>query len=189
MRAALGIRPDQIVIVFSAKLVPRKDPMSLLRAYELMPDRDRVVVLFLGDGVLRETLEAYARDHGLAGAVFKGFVNQSELPKYYSLSEVFVLPSTYEPRGAVINEAMACGLPVIVTDRCGSIGDIVLEGENAFIYPAGDADALSNAMTKLAGDGTLRERMAARSREIISTWNFARGVAGVREAIGWMTSQ
>ncbi len=189
MRASLGIRPDQIVFVFSAKLVERKDPMSLLRAYELMPGRDRAVVLFLGDGILRETLETYAREHELEGALFAGFVNQSELPKYYGLADVFVLPSTYEPRGAVINEAMACGLPVIVTDRCGSIGDIVLEGENAFIYPAGDAVALANAMTKLAEDDALCERMASRSREIISTWSFARGVAGVREAIGWMTSR
>jgi glycosyltransferase involved in cell wall biosynthesis len=189
MRASLGIQPEQIVFVFSAKLVARKDPMSLLRAYELMPGRDRAVILFLGDGVLREQLEAYAREHGLAGAIFNGFVNQSELPKYYGLADVFVLPSTYEPRGAVINEAMACGLPVIVTDRCGSIGDIVLEGENAFLYPAGDAHALADAMTKLVDDDALRERMAARSREIISTWDFARGVAGVREAIGWMTSR
>lgn len=182
MRESLGIRPDQIVFVFSAKLVERKDPMTLLRAYEQMPDRGRAVVLFLGDGVLREPLESYAREHGLDGVRFAGFVNQSELPKYYGLSDVFVLPSTYEPRGAVINEAMACGLPVIVTDRCGSVGDIVQEGENAFIYPAGDAAALSAFMTQLAEDSVLRQRMAERSRQIIDTWTFARGVEGVKAA-------
>jgi glycosyltransferase involved in cell wall biosynthesis len=183
MRESLGIRPDQTVFVFSAKLVERKDPMTLLRAYEQTPDRDRAVILFLGDGVLRQQLEAYAREHDLAGVRFAGFVNQSELPKYYGLSDVFVLPSTYEPRGAVINEAMACGLPVIVTDRCGSIGDIVLEGENAFIYPAGDAGKLAAAMTRLIDDPSRRAQMAQRSRDIISTWTFARGVAGVKAAL------
>ena len=186
MRERLGIRPDQTVFVFSAKLVERKDPMTLLRAYGQMPDRDRAAILFLGDGILREPLETYARDHGLRHTHFAGFVNQSELPKYYGMSDVFVLPSTYEPRGAVINEAMACGLPVIVTGRCGSIGDIVLEGENAFIYPAGDAGALSAAMTRLAGDPALRERMARRSVEIIGRWTFQRGVEGVKTALAYV---
>jgi glycosyltransferase involved in cell wall biosynthesis len=183
MRQRLGIRPEQTVFVFSAKLVERKDPMTLLRAYAQLPDRDRAAVLFLGDGVLRQPLETFAREHDLANVHFAGFVNQSELPKYYGMSDVFVLPSTYEPRGAVINEAMACGLPVIVTDRCGSIGDIVLEGENAFVYPAVDANALAAAMERLIDDPALRLRMARRSREIIDTWTFARGVEGVKAAM------
>ena len=184
MRERLSIRPEQTVFVFSAKLVERKDPMTLLRAYERM--RERAVVLFVGDGELREPLETYAQEHALRGVRFVGFINQSDLPKYYAMSDVFVLPSTYEPRGAVINEAMACGLPVIVTNRCGSIGDIVLDGENAFIYPAGDADALAASMTRLVDDAALRERMAQRSCEIIATWTFARGVEGVRSAMRWL---
>jgi glycosyltransferase involved in cell wall biosynthesis len=183
MREGLGIRPGQIVFVFSAKLVDRKDPMTLLRACEQLPDRDRAAVLFLGDGVLRQPLETYAREHGLSNVHFAGFVNQSELPKYYYMSDVFVLPSTYEPRGAVINEAMACGLPVIVTDRCGSIGDIVLEGRNAFIYPAGDEGALAASMARLVQEPALRERMARSSVEIIGTWTFQRGVEGVKAAL------
>lgn len=186
MREAMSIGSGQTVFVFSAKLVARKDPMTLLRAYERMPGRDRAIVLFVGDGELREPLETYAREHALDGVRFAGFINQRDLPKYYALSDVFVLPSTYEPRGAVINEAMACGLPVIVTDRCGSVGDIVLDGENAFVYPAGDADALATAMSRLVDEPTLRERMARRSREIIGTWTFARGVEGVRSALQWI---
>lgn len=186
MRERLSIRPEQAVFVFSAKLVARKDPMTLLRAYERMCNRDRAVVLLVGDGELREPLETYVRERALSGVRFAGFINQSDLPKYYAMSDVFVLPSTYEPRGAVINEAMACGLPVIVTDHCGSIGDIVLDGENAFIYPAGDADALAASMTRLVDDPALRERMARRSREIIGTWTFARGVEGVRSALRWI---
>jgi len=186
MRAKLGIGPEQTLFVFSAKLVERKDPMTLLRAYEQLPDRERAAVLFLGDGALREPLETFAREHTLGNIHFAGFVNQSELPKYYGMSDVFVLPSTYEPRGAVINEAMACGLPVIVTDRCGSIGDIVLEGENAFVYPAGDAEALAQSMARLITDPELRTRMAQRSGEIIATWTFARGVDGVKAALAYV---
>ncbi len=186
MRERLEIRSDQAVFVFSAKLVDRKDPMTLLRAYEQMPDRDRAAILFLGDGPLREPLETYAGEHSLGGAHFAGFVNQSELPRYYGMSDVFVLPSIYEPRGAVINEAMACGLPVIVTDRCGSIGDIVLEGENALIYPSGDDRALAALMAQLVDDPKRREQMAKRSEEIIDTWTFQRGVEGVKAALAYL---
>jgi glycosyltransferase involved in cell wall biosynthesis len=186
MRARFGIAPEHVVFVFSAKLVPRKDPMTLLRAVARMRQRDRAAVLFLGHGELRGELEAFAREHGLR-AHFAGFVNQSDLPKHYAMSDVFVLPSVYEPRGAVINEAMACGLPVIVTDRCGSIGDIVIEGANAFVVPAGDDEAMARALDELM-DESRRARMAARSREIIATWDYARGVEGVKAAMEALTS-
>lgn len=182
MRARYDIAPDQIAFVFSAKLVPRKDPLTLLRAVARMRNRERAVVVFLGHGELRDELETFAREHRV-NVRFAGFVNQSELPRHYAMSDVFVLPSIYEPRGAVINEAMACGLPVVVTDRCGSIGDIVLEGENAFIYPAGDAAALADDLDRLAADPALRAKMGARSREIIATWDYARGVEGVKAAL------
>ncbi len=188
MRQRAGIGPDAIVFVFSAKLVERKDPMTLLRAFARMQNRARAALVFLGDGVLRAPLDAFAREQSLQGVRFAGFVNQTELPKYYGMSDVFVLPSVYEPRGAVVNEAMACGLPVIVTDRCGSIGDIVLEGQNAFVYPARDAGALAAFMDRLVEDNALRARMAQRSREIIGTWTFARGVEGVKEALRHLAS-
>ena len=181
MRARYGIAPEEIAFVFSAKLVARKDPMTLLRAVARMERRDRAAVVFLGHGELREPLEAFAREHRLH-VKFAGFINQADLPKHYAMCDVFVLPSTYEPRGAVINEAMACGLPVVVTDRCGSLGDIVQENDNAFVYPAGDADALARALDALMDDG-LRARMGQRSREIIGSWDYARGVAGVKEAL------
>ncbi len=186
MRARIGIAPDAVAFVFSAKLVARKDPMTLLRAFERMRSRARAALLFLGDGDLRAPMEAYVREHALGSVSVAGFINQTDLPRHYAVADVFVLPSTYEPRGAVVNEAMACGLPVIVTDRCGSIGDIVLEGENAFVYPAGDADALARFMDLLVEDGALRARMARRSRQIIDTWTFARGVEGVKAALQWL---
>lgn len=189
LRERFRIAPDSFTIVFSAKLVERKDPMTLLRAYEQMRHRSRASLLLLGDGPMRQELETYAQGKALNDVHFAGFLNQSDLPKHYGIGDVFVLPSLYEPRGAVINEAMACGLPVIVTDRCGSIGDIVLSGENAFIYPAGDAAALAGRLDALAEDAGLRERMGRRSREIIATWSFDRGVAGVREALQWVRSR
>ena len=181
MRARFGLTQEQVAFVFSAKLVPRKDPMTLLRALARMRHRDRAAVVFLGHGELRDELERFAREQNL-NVRFAGFVNQADLPKHYAMCDVFVLPSTYEPRGAVINEAMACGLPVVVTDRCGSLGDIVQDNDNAFVYPAGNADELARDLDVLIDD-ELRSRMGERSREIISDWSYARGVEGVKDAL------
>lgn len=189
LRARYGIAADDVVFLFSAKLVERKDPFALLKAYERMRHRERAAVVFMGDGVLRESLERYAREHALGGAHFIGFVNQAAIPKHYAMADVFVLPSTYEPRGAVINEAMAVGLPVVVTDRCGSLGDIVLGGDNAFVYPAGDAEALAKIMDRLTKNEALRARMGQRSREIIDTWDYRRGVAGVNAMLRWVANR
>jgi len=186
LRERYGIANDSIVILFSAKLVPRKDPMTLLRAFEAMTSRGHATLVFMGDGELRDELEGYAREHGIEHVHFTGFINQRDIPAHYAMSDVFVLPSVYEPRGAVINEAMACGLPVVVTDRCGSIGDIVQENENAFIYPAGNAVALRDALETVVTDDALRARMGQRSREIIADWDFARGVRGVRQMLDWV---
>lgn len=182
LRESLGIKTDDVVFVYSAKLVPRKDPLTLLEAAKRVEDRDRTVVLFLGDGELRVGLEQYALENGIR-AVFAGFINQGDLPAHYAAGDVFVLPSIYEPRGAVINEAMACGLPIIVSDRCGSIGDIVLEGENALVFPAGDAETLASLMKQLIDDVALRHSLGTRSREIISTWDYARDVDGILQAL------
>lgn len=189
MRARYGIAGNAMAILFSAKLVPRKDPFTLLRAFARMASRHRAALVFMGDGELRPALEAYVREHAIPDVHFLGFVNQRDIPRHYAMCDVFVLPSTYEPRGAVINEAMACGLPVIVTDRCGSIGDIVAAGENAFVYDAGDDRQLANDLDALANDEALRERMGARSLEIIREWDYARGVRGVKEMLRWVTAR
>jgi glycosyltransferase involved in cell wall biosynthesis len=189
LRERYGIARDAVVILFSAKLVPRKDPMTLLRAFEAMKHRSGAALVFMGDGELRDELEAYTREHRVGNVHLIGFVNQRDIPGHYAMSDVFVLPSVYEPRGAVINEAMACGLPVIVTDRCGSIGDIVQEHDNAFIYPAGDSASLRDALDTIVSDDALRSRMGERSRAIIADWDFARGVAGVRQMLDWVESR
>ncbi|HEY0142588.1 MAG TPA: glycosyltransferase family 4 protein [Thermoanaerobaculia bacterium] len=185
MRARYGIRADETAIVFSAKLIPRKDPMTLLRALDRTAHRDRLAVIFLGEGELRPQLEVFARERNLH-AVFAGFVNQTALPQHYAMGDVFCLPSLFEPRGTVINEAMAAGLPILTTTRCGPAGDIVQHGENGFVFAPGDVDALAQALDQLT-DPELRQRMSERSRAIISTWNYEAGVEGVKAALQAVT--
>jgi glycosyltransferase involved in cell wall biosynthesis len=182
LRARYEIAPEQMAVVFSGKLLPRKDPLALLRAAAQSRHRARMKILFLGHGELRDEAERFAREHDV-DAHFAGFVNQTDLPKLYAMSDVFVLPSWDDPRATVVNEAMACGLPVIITDRCGPAGDIARHGDNAFVFAPGDVTALAQHLDTLAADPELRRRMGARSRAIIEPWSYETGVAGVKEAL------
>jgi glycosyltransferase involved in cell wall biosynthesis len=189
LRKRYGISADTMAILFSGKLIERKDPMTLLAAFAGMQQRDRAALVFMGDGPLRPALERYVREHCIAGVHFPGFVNQTEIPKHYAMCDVFVLPSAFDPRATVVNEAMVCGLPVVITDRCGPVGDIARRGDNAFVFRFGDRAVLADHLDRLAADPDLRARMAARSREIISTWSYDAGVRGVRDALEFLAGR
>ncbi|HKO56477.1 MAG TPA: glycosyltransferase family 4 protein [Thermoanaerobaculia bacterium] len=177
LRRRHGIGPDEVAIGFSGKLVERKDPLTLAEAFRRMRNREKARLVFIGDGPLRAELETTDR------ARFLGFVNQTDLPHAYAICDVLVLPSRFEPRGLVVNEAMACGLPVVASDRVGAVGDLVRDGENGFVFPAGDAATLAAQLDRLVEDGALRARMAARSTELIKDWSFETEVRGVREML------
>lgn len=183
LRARYGIGADQMAILFSAKLIERKDPRTLLEAFAAMRHRDRAALVFMGDGVLRPELEREVSERRIPNVHFLGFVNQTEIPKHYAMSDVFVLPSAFDPRATVINEAMACGLPVILTDRCGPVGDIARDGDNAFVMQFGDRATLTDRLDRLAADEPLRRRMGERSRERIAEWDYRAGVRGVADAV------
>jgi glycosyltransferase involved in cell wall biosynthesis len=179
----LGLVVDRPVILFTGKLMERKRPWDLLLAYERLPARDAVTLLYVGDGRQRGELEEYARRRGLAGVRFTGFVNQKELPKYYAVADIFVLPSDFESWGVVVNEAMLFHLPVVTTRRVMSHADLVRHGENGFVYEPGDVDSLAGHLASLVGDEGLRRRMGRRSSEIISGWDYEAGVRGVLRAL------
>jgi glycosyltransferase involved in cell wall biosynthesis len=188
-RKALGIDPDRVVLLFAGKLIERKNPVHLLQAVQRMRTRDKVAVLYLGDGRARSDLEQYARDNGMQHVHFTGFVNQSEMPPYYALADIFVLPSSLDPRGTVTNEAMACELPVVISNMVGIYGegDIVRDGDNGFVYQVGDNDRLATLLDRLVEDPELRRRMGERSWEIIRRWSFDRDVEGLLQALAFVS--
>lgn len=179
LRKAYGISPDALVVMFSGKLLPRKGPMDLLEAFAGMPNRERAVLLFVGDGVERERLEEFCEARSLKNVSITGFLNQSILPKMYGMSDVFVLPSYFDPRATVVNEAMAAGLACVVSDRVGPSGDIVKDGENGFVVPAGDISALRSRLDRFIEEPFLARRMGDCSREIIGRWSYREDVEGM----------
>ena len=127
-----------------AKLQPRKRPDDLLRAAALL-NKERHALPARDDRVRGDGAGA-ARDGaaiGLTNVCFTGFVNQSALPRYYGACDVFVLPSIDEPWGLAINEAMCAGLPIVASSEIGCVPDLVRDGGNGLLFPAGNIAALA----------------------------------------------
>jgi glycosyltransferase involved in cell wall biosynthesis len=143
-------------------------------------------LLFVGDGEERRRLEERVRRLGWRSVLFLGFKNQSELPRYYDLCDVFVLPSEKEPWGLVVNEAMNAAKPVVVSDRVGCAPDLVRDGVNGFVFPAGDIGALAERLRRLTEDPELARRMGEESLRIIDKWNFDADVQGLLEALDYV---
>src|SRR6202012_393370 len=123
-----------------------------------------------GDGEERARLESRAQEISqhltLEGIRFLGFRNQSELPAFFALADVFVLPSRHEPWGLIVNEAMASGCAVIVSDEVGAHADLVTDGVEACVFPVGDIDALTSALLRVLSspEQTRSMREAAKAR-------------------------
>lgn len=182
LRQREGIPPDLPVLLYCGKLIAKKRPFDLLRAFAIVGKKIRASLVFVGDGNLRPKLEEFATRNTLR-VHFLGFRNQSELPKCYIMSDVVVLPSDYEPWGLVINEAMCFGLPVVASDKVGAAADLIRDGLNGFVYPVGSIPALAEVLTRVLGNDALRQEMGARSAAAIRKWSISETVEGVRNAL------
>ncbi len=140
-------------------------------------------LVLLGDGPQKDSLMRQVATLGLNDFVhFPGFRQYQELPTYYWGAGAFVHASTVEQWGLVINEAMAAGLPVIASNRCGSVTDLVVDGETGFVFEPLDKRELTEKMLQISGDHLLRQRMSSAARERIEKWGPDRFACGMKLA-------
>jgi len=184
LRRRLNLPEDYFVA--SARFVPQKNLAGLLAAYASYR-RDAGAsawhLALLGDGLLREQLRAQCSQLAVAEWVhWPGFQQYDSLPAYYALARALVHTSTIEPWGLVVNEAMACGLPVLVSNRCGAAA-LVCEGRNGFTFEPADTDAIARTMTKISTlEPAKREAMGGESRRIVAEWGADRFGRAMRQA-------
>jgi len=181
-RRQLDLSPSRPVIVFAGKFQQRKNAAVLAAAFQSL---DRGItrdpyLLFVGDGEQREILLAEARTDSSVRVV--GFRNQRELPAFYDLADVFVLPSSKEPWGLAVNEAMASGCAIIATNECGCAADLIDESCGR-VVPADDPQSLASALTEILGDENTARGMGAKARERVSRFGFDEDLAGLSEAM------
>lgn len=182
-RKRFGIPADMPVILAAGKLIPKKQPLHLLRSFEQLRRTQRCALVFAGEGELRTTIERECVLRSISDVYITGFLNQTEMPAAYAAADILVLPSAWgETWGLVVNEGMNCGLPVVVTDRVGCAGDLVRDGENGYVVPWNDIDALILALEKLVGDRGLRDQFARHSIRIIQEYHVECTVDGIIKA-------
>ena len=184
----------------SARFVEKKNLLNLIRAYaryrELAektrkpasdprpPAADLWFLVLLGDGPLRSDLSHLISDLRLQHSVLlPGFIQYGELPVYYACAKAFLHASTVEQWGLVVNEAMASGLPVLVSNRCGCARDLVHEGVNGFTFNPRDIEQLAQLMLKISAPDFPLSDFGAASRRIIADWSPDRFASGLRQAV------
>jgi glycosyltransferase involved in cell wall biosynthesis len=182
-KQALGIPSDSPAVLFVGKLVPNKRPFDLLNAFARIADDLKLSLVFAGDGVLREALEAQVQQQRVPRVILTGFRNQSELPDLYAAADVLVLPTGHDRSPKVLHEAMNFDLPLIVSAGVATGADVVRAGQNGVIYPVGDVDALATALRMVLQDPSTRARMGRASGEIVSAWSFDADVDAVVTAL------
>ena len=183
LRRAWGIPDGAYCLLYAAKFIPKKRPLDLIVAVRRLMESDPTRtyhILFVGAGLLGDEMRRLCQvmydaagkvisveqqDTPAPHASYTGFLNQSEIPKAYVAADALVLASDAEETwGLVVNEAMASGLPAIVSDACGSAEDLVVPLDSRLSFPCGDVAALAEAIRWLAyhpiSPSTIAERIA-----------------------------
>ncbi len=180
IRREIGAPDGDVVVLFCGRLTERKRARDVLEAVRRAGPEGFTVVL-MGDGPERDALSAFAREHGVR-LVHLGFVNQSQISRYYAIADVFCLLSEYDPSPKALNEAMNFSVAPIVTETIGTSRDLVVEGETGFRVGLGDVDAIAERLARLRRDPALRERMAQAARDHVARFSFAANAAGLEDA-------
>lgn len=180
-----GLQLPARFFLFVGRLVPAKGVFDLVEAYgKLSPElRAAVGLVFVGEGPAHVELARRANQIKPGRVHCAGFVHREQLASYYALAEAFVFPSHTDTWGLVVNEAMACGLPVISSEAAGCTADLVQDNWNGRVVARGDVDELVAAMEQLARDSATRARMGSNSKERILRYSPEACAAGITEAV------
>jgi glycosyltransferase involved in cell wall biosynthesis len=186
-----GLEDPGPFFLATSRFVKGKNLDGLLRAYAQYRRRASEMdtggtpwrLVIVGDGVERSALESLVNSEGIQGVSFPGFCQIEVLPTYYGLASIFVHPTHQDTWGLVVNEAMAAGLPVLVSDRAGCVPDLVQEGENGFVFSPRDTQRLADLMVLTSSGRVDLEAMGQAARDRISEWGLGRFAKGLYQAL------
>ena len=180
-RATWGLPEDALVALFVGRLIGVKDVRTVLAAHAtLRAEHPRLWLLVIGDGSEGPDLRAEFEGEGV---VFTGALRPDALPAQFAAADLFVLPSVHEPWGVVVNEAMAAGLPVVLSDRVGAGGDLLQDGRNGRAVPCGDVPAWRTALQEYLREPERCRAHGAESRRIVAGWGYGPSVEGFEQAV------
>ncbi|WP_276253167.1 glycosyltransferase family 4 protein [Halomontanus rarus] len=183
LKESEGIGRNKPVVLYVGKTLEIKQPDWLLNAFCRAVEPNEATLIIVGSGPLDRELQKLSRTkYSQHDIRLPGFINQSELPTYYKMSDVFVLPSKRENWGLVINEAMNFSLPIITTEVVGAAPDLVDEN-NGYIVPPEDTSYLSEKIAHLVSNSSLREQFGETSYKRIDNWGIAQTASGIIDSV------
>jgi glycosyltransferase involved in cell wall biosynthesis len=189
-RIGIGVPPEATVFLAVIKLIEREGCFHLIEGFSRIAQSDpKAWLVIVGDGPEKSKLQRQVFSMKIPRIVFAGYQQYSALPKFYAAADVFIHPALVEPWGVSVNEAMACGLPVIVSDKVGSGYDLVQHGWNGFVYQAGDPVSLANVLTQFLRKFAERKLMGERSRQIVQDWGFNACTSELGTALTYIKSE
>ncbi|PTS91997.1 glycosyl transferase family 1 [Pedobacter sp. HMWF019] len=168
IRKSLGLKETDSLLLFAGKFNKGKNPILLLKAFRKLNKKNHHL-LYIGSGPLQTLLEKEAKTH--PNIHILPFQNQKNMPSFYKACNLFCLPSLHETWGLSINEAMACGKAVLVSDQCGAATDLVT-ATNGMVFKNNDLNDLTTKLDQLLQCNEELERAGIASAELISKWNF-----------------
>jgi glycosyltransferase involved in cell wall biosynthesis len=182
----------QRYFLYVGRFLREKGLFDLLEAYRLIDDdvRSGMGLVLVGDGPDRQELEKLSHEISPGKVLFPGFVQRDQLPSYYALADAFVFPTHSDPWGLAVNEAMACGLPVIVGRAAGCVADLARDEWNGYVVDPADHRQLATSIQKLTSDAVLRALMGERSLARISHFSPLHCAEGMFRAAdaAWKTN-
>ena len=137
----------------------------------------------IGDGPQSEEITNYIERNNIKNVFSPGFQQKEDIPKFLAVSDVFILPSTSEPWGLVVNEAMAAGLPILVSKRCGCYPDLIKESINGFSFDPFDDTELFGLMKDITDGKHNLLSMGKASLEIIKDYTLEKAAKVISETI------
>jgi len=172
-----GISPNEMVILFAGKFIPKKDPLGLVRSFLKAKNRfeHKVKLVMVGNGPLKDEIEQLAKGNDQIQIV--PFVNQSYMPRVYRSADIFCLPSKGpgETWGLSVNESMASGCAILLSDMTGCRTNLLREGGNGYSFKKSLNNDLTNKLLKMTSDRKKLREMGLKSKEIISNYSYTKG--------------
>lgn len=177
IKASLGINTKHI-LMFNGQLIERKGIFELLEGFRLYKKNNSdISLLIVGTGKEEEKIKSIIQKHKISDIYFTGFVQYEKLPKYYVISDVFILPSHEEVWGLVINEAMACGLPVISNIAVGATADLIQHGKNGYIMQKCSGMEIKKAIEYIVKNNLIEKN---NSKEIIKDYTLENNIRNLQ---------
>ncbi|MEI6524128.1 MAG: glycosyltransferase family 4 protein [Bacteroidota bacterium] len=186
LKIDLGISKNSKIVLSSGKYIAKKRPLDLIQAFNSIKTNNDAILIMVGDGELKSEMESLINSYKLNDRVIlTGFINQSKIPAYYAIANVFVMCSEIgETWGLSVNEAMNFGVPVVVSDITGCADDLVFDGINGFKFKTGDIAALENSIQNCLNFSELQlKECSKKNSELLSIYDYSTVIQTLQQLI------